>query len=140
MNTRELARNIRPAANPVQFVIPVRYVAQGEVVQAPDRGAAQTRPSLASRRNRLSIGMKLYFPARRVVVRSAVVSQRRGVSSGPIRDSNQLTASACRSALAPRDGQPALSPLPHNLKATLRERSRPNPKDSSPNISRAARS
>jgi len=31
---RAITRDVRPTANPVQFVIPVRYVAQGEVVHA----------------------------------------------------------------------------------------------------------
>jgi hypothetical protein len=143
MNTARSFETFAPTANPVQFVIPVRYVAQGEVVHATTTAVSADDVyvrSVLSPLPGLSIGMKLYFPSPGgVVVRSAVVAEATGSQfRAEFRDSNEIDRQRLSELLWRREMGNRPFPRFHtNLKATLLERSRPKSEGFVTNISRS---
>ena len=137
MNTARSIETFAPTANPVQFVIPVRYVAQGEVVHATTTAVSADDVhvrSVLSPQPGLSIGMKLYFPAPGgVVVRSAVVAEASGSQfRAEFRDSNEVDRQRLSELLWRREMGNRPYPRFHtNLQATLLEKGRPKSKGSS---------
>jgi hypothetical protein len=138
-----LAIETTPLASASQLlVIPVRYVAQGEVVHATSTAVSINDVRVRSARppeRGLVIGLKLYFPAGGVVSRGAVVAEATdGDFRAEFNDSDELASQRLSEVLWRREM--SLRPYPRfhtQLKATLRERERPKSEGFVSNISRS---
>jgi PilZ domain-containing protein len=129
--------------NPQPFVIPVRYVAQGEVVHATTTAVSTDDVhvrSVLSPQLGLFIGMKLYFPTPGgVISRSAVVAETTsGEFRAEFRDSSEVDRNRLSELLWCRERGNRPYPRFHtHLKAALRERGGPKCEGYVSNISRS---
>lgn len=138
-----LAMETTPLASASQhLVIPVRYVAEGEVVHATSTAVSINDVHVRSARPPqpgLLIGLKLYFPAGGVVSRGAVVADAtEGDFRAEFNDSDELARQRLSEVLWRREM--SLRPYPRfhtQLKAALREGGRPKSEGFVSNISRS---
>jgi hypothetical protein len=132
-----------PLASASQLlVIPVRYVAEGEVVHATSMAVSINDVHVRSARPPepgLLIGLKLYFPAGGVVSRGAVVAEATdGDFRAEFNDSDEFARQRLSEVLWRREM--SLRPYPRfhtQLKAALRERGRLKSEGFVSNISRS---
>ena len=124
------------------FVVPVRYVASGEVVHASSTSISVDDVHVRSIRppaRGLSIELKLFFPVGGVVARSALVTDTQGEEfRAEFRDADELARQRLSEVLRRREL--SLRPYPRfhtQLKAVVRERGRPQLEGYVSNISRS---
>ncbi len=127
---------------PQPLVIPVRYVAAGEVVHATSISISVDDVHVRSVRppeRGLSIGLKLYFPTGGVVGRGALVTEATGAEfRAEFNDSDEIARQRLSEVLWRREM--SLRPYPRfhtQLKAVVRERGRPKSEGYVSNISRS---
>jgi hypothetical protein len=124
------------------LVIPVRYVAAGEVVHATSRSISIDDVHVRSVRPPepgLSIGLKLYFPGGGVLSRSALVAESTGEEfRAEFNDEDELARQRLSEALWRREM--SLRPYPRfhtQLQVVMRERGQPRAEGYVTNISRS---
>jgi hypothetical protein len=127
---------------PQPLVIPVRYVAAGEVVHATSTAISLDDVHVRSVRppeRGLCIGLKLYFPAGGVLSRGAVVADASGEEfRAEFNDSDELARQRLSEVLWRREM--SLRPYPRfhtQLKAVVRDRGRATAEGYVSNISRS---